>query len=144
VLAAQMLKRRRGQNASINPALEHIEVDADILRASLTCELCKNILREANTVTECLHSFCFQCISSKMIVGQSNYCPACGSSDSSLGVNPFSDKKIITDGRKNHLCQTFRELLEEKEVVEDGGGEKEGGEKEGEKKGEEQASMEEA
>ena len=45
-----MLKRRRGQNASINPALEHIEVDADILRASLTCELCKNILREANTV----------------------------------------------------------------------------------------------
>jgi len=94
--------------------------------------------------TECLHSFCFQCISSKMIVGQSNYCPACGSSDSSLGVNPFSDKKIITDGRKNHLCQTFRELLEEKEVVEDGGGEKEGGEKEGEKKGEEPASMDEA
>ena len=45
-----MLKRRRGQNASINPALEHIEVDADILRASLTCELCENILREANTV----------------------------------------------------------------------------------------------
>ena len=81
-----------------------------------------------------------------MIVGQSNYCPACGSSDSSLGVNPFLDKKIITDGRKNHLCQTFREMLEEKEVlvVEDGKGEKEGGEKEGEKKGEEQASMEEA
>lgn len=82
-----------------------------------------------------------------MIVGQSNYCPACGSSDSSLGVNPFLDKKIITDGRKNHLCQTFREMLEkEKEVlvVEDGQGEKEGGEKEGEKKGEEQASMEEA
>ena len=52
-----------------------------------------------------------------MIVGQSNYCPACGSSDSSLGVNPFLDKKIITDGRKNHLCQTFREMLEkEKEV----------------------------
>lgn len=77
-----------------------------------------------------------------MIVGQSNYCPACGSSDSSLGVNPFLDKKIITDGRKNHLCQTFREMLEkEKEVlvVEDGKGEKEGGEK-----GEEQASMEEA
>ena len=79
-----------------------------------------------------------------MIVGQSNYCPACGSSDSSLGVNPFLDKKIITDGRKNHLCQTFREMLEEKELVEDGKGEKEGGEKEGEKKGEEQASMEEA
>ena len=81
-----------------------------------------------------------------MIVGQSNYCPACGSSDSSLGVNPFSDKKIITDGRKNHLCQTFREMLEkEKEVlvVEDGKGEKDGGEKEGEKKGEELASMEE-
>jgi len=31
----------------------------------------------------------------------------------SLGVNPFLDKKIITDGRKNHLCQTFREMLEE-------------------------------
>jgi|TARA_B100000497_G_C7396682_1_gene251898 hypothetical protein len=34
-------------------------------------------------------------------------------------------------------------MLEEKEVVEDGKGEKEGGEKEGEKKGEELASMEE-
>jgi len=105
------------------------------------------LLSNKQQQTECLHSFCFQCISSKMIVGQSNYCPACGSSDSSLGVNPFLDKKIITDGRKNHLCQTFREMLEkEKEVlvVEDGKGEKEGGEKEGEKKGEEQASMEEA
>jgi hypothetical protein len=28
-------------------------------------------------------------------------------------VNPFLDKKIITDGRKNHLCQTFREMFEE-------------------------------
>ncbi|CAL6399447.1 unnamed protein product [Bathycoccus prasinos] len=136
-----MLKRRRGQNASINPALEHIEVDADILRASLTCELCKNILREANTVTECLHCFASSALALKMIVGQSNYWSGI------LGVNPFLDKKIITDGRKNHLCQTFREMLEkEKEVlvVEDGKGEKEGGEKEGEKKGEEQASMEEA
>ena len=77
-----------------------------------------------------------------MIVGQSNYCPACGSSDSSLGVNPFLDKKIITDGRKNHLCQTFREMLEEKEEEDGGGGG--GGEKEGGEKGEEQASMEEA
>ena len=55
----KMLKRRRGQNASINPALEHIEVDADILRASLTCELCKNILREANTVVCFLFVFVF-------------------------------------------------------------------------------------
>ena len=54
-----MLKRRRGQNASINPALEHIEVDADILRASLTCELCENILREANTVVCFLLVFVF-------------------------------------------------------------------------------------
>ena len=83
-----------------------------------------------------------------MIVGQSNYCPACGSSDSSsqsLGVNPFLDKKIITDGRKNHLCQTFREMLEEKKEEDGGGGgEEKEGEKEGEKKVEEQASMEEA
>ena len=84
-----------------------------------------------------------------MIVGQSNYCPACGSSDlssQSLGVNPFLDKKIITDGRKNHLCQTFREMLEEKKEEDGGGGgvEEKEGEKEGEKKVEEQASMEEA
>ena len=55
----KMLKRRRGQNASINPVLEHIEADADILRASLTCELCKNILREANTVVCFLLVFVF-------------------------------------------------------------------------------------
>ena len=69
-----------------------------------------------------MHSFCFECISSKIIVGKSNYCPAClsttgggggGGEGISLGVNPFLDKKIITDGRKNHLCQTFREMLEE-------------------------------
>ena len=49
-----MLKRRRGQNASINPALEEIEVDENTLRASLTCELCEKVLRDANTVVRSL------------------------------------------------------------------------------------------
>ncbi len=46
-------------------------------------------------------------------MGKNNLCPACPSEKTtqSLGVNPFLDKKIITDGRKNHLCQTFREML---------------------------------
>ena len=46
-------------------------------------------------------------------MGKNNLCPACLSEKmtQSLGVDPFLDKKIITDGRKNHLCQTFREMF---------------------------------
>ena len=50
-------RRRRGQNASTNPGLEEIEVDADVLRESLKCELCKNLLRDANTVVRLMSFF---------------------------------------------------------------------------------------
>jgi len=53
-------RRRRGQNASTNPGLEEIEVDLDVLRESLKCELCKNLLRDANTVVR-LMSFFLKC-----------------------------------------------------------------------------------
>ena len=55
-----MLKRRRGQNASINPALEEIEVDENTLRASLTCESCKKVLRDANTVVRYYYFIMFK------------------------------------------------------------------------------------
>ena len=54
-------RRRRGQNASTNPGLEEIEVDLDVLRESLKCELCKNLLRDANTVVR-LMSFFFKSV----------------------------------------------------------------------------------
>ena len=50
-------RRRRGQNASTNPGLEEIEVDLDVLRESLKCELCKNLLRDANTVVRLMSFF---------------------------------------------------------------------------------------
>ena len=107
-----MLKRRRDrlQTQEKNPALEEIKCDLGRLRRSLKCESCSKVLSNALTITECLHSFCAPCINEEVRDnGTTNKCPKC---EILLGVMPFSDKKIIVDGRKNGLVQIFKKQLE--------------------------------
>ncbi|XP_057860513.1 E3 ubiquitin protein ligase DRIP2 isoform X1 [Cryptomeria japonica] len=43
----------------------------------LTCPLCDNLLREATTICECLHTFCKDCIYQKLAEEDTYHCPIC-------------------------------------------------------------------
>uniref|UniRef100_A0A453CM72 Zinc finger C3HC4 RING-type domain-containing protein n=1 Tax=Aegilops tauschii subsp. strangulata TaxID=200361 RepID=A0A453CM72_AEGTS len=45
------------------------------LVACLTFPLCRRLLRDATTITECLHTFCRKCISKEIIDKEICYCP---------------------------------------------------------------------
>ncbi|WVZ60874.1 hypothetical protein U9M48_010836 [Paspalum notatum var. saurae] len=47
------------------------------LAACLTCPLCGRLLRDAATITECLHTFCRKCISVEFINKELCCCPVC-------------------------------------------------------------------
>ncbi|XP_024522357.1 E3 ubiquitin protein ligase DRIP2 isoform X1 [Selaginella moellendorffii] len=45
--------------------------------ACLTCPLCGNLFREATTISECLHTFCKDCIHDRFSDEETNSCPMC-------------------------------------------------------------------
>ncbi|KAG2632096.1 polycomb group RING finger protein 1-like isoform X1 [Panicum virgatum] len=58
-----------------------IDDEATVRRSSIapcvTCGLCGGILRDATTVSECLHSFCRKCIYEKLEDEDNKHCPTC-------------------------------------------------------------------
>ncbi|KAL3679223.1 hypothetical protein R1sor_022179 [Riccia sorocarpa] len=56
------------------------------LIACLSCPLCGELFREATTVSECLHTFCRDCIQGRLSDGETNSCPMC---NVSLGTLPL-------------------------------------------------------
>lgn len=62
------------------------------LVACLTCPLCRRLLRDPATITECLHTFCRKCISEEFIDKEICYCPTC---NIDLGCAP--EEKLRAD-----------------------------------------------
>uniref|UniRef100_A0A1J3H7X9 E3 ubiquitin protein ligase DRIP1 n=2 Tax=Noccaea caerulescens TaxID=107243 RepID=A0A1J3H7X9_NOCCA len=54
-----------------------IQVKRETMRACLSCTLCDNILRDATTISECLHTFCKKCIYEKITEDEMECCPVC-------------------------------------------------------------------
>ncbi|CAA7026390.1 unnamed protein product [Microthlaspi erraticum] len=54
-----------------------IQVKWETMRACLSCTLCGNILRDATTISECLHTFCRKCIYDKITEDEIESCPVC-------------------------------------------------------------------
>lgn len=67
--------------------------------ACMTCPLCKNILRDATTISECLHTFCRKCICNKLSDEELEHCPIC---KIDLGCVP--EEKL----RPDHILQDLR------------------------------------
>ncbi|XP_037436597.1 E3 ubiquitin protein ligase DRIP2-like isoform X1 [Triticum dicoccoides] len=72
------------------------------LVACLTCPLCRLLLRDAATITECLHTFCRKCISKEFIDKEICYCPTC---NIDLGCAP--EEKLRVD----HSLQYVRSKI---------------------------------
>ncbi|CAH8385780.1 unnamed protein product [Eruca vesicaria subsp. sativa] len=75
------------------------KVKRDAVVACMTCPLCDNLLRDATTISECLHTFCRKCIYEKITEDEIECCPVC---DIDLGGAPL--EKL----RPDHILQDLR------------------------------------
>ncbi|XP_034908065.1 E3 ubiquitin protein ligase DRIP2 [Populus alba] len=54
-----------------------VKVQRQVLEACMTCPLCNKLLKEATTISLCLHSFCRKCIFEKLSDEEVDCCPVC-------------------------------------------------------------------
>ncbi|CAA7026391.1 unnamed protein product [Microthlaspi erraticum] len=54
-----------------------IQVKRETMRTCLSCPLCDRILRDATSISECLHTFCRKCIYEKITEDEIESCPVC-------------------------------------------------------------------
>ncbi|XP_022143094.1 E3 ubiquitin protein ligase DRIP2-like isoform X2 [Momordica charantia] len=54
-----------------------VRVKREILETCMTCPLCKKLLKEATTISLCLHTFCRKCIYEKLSDEEADSCPVC-------------------------------------------------------------------
>ncbi|XP_072989312.1 E3 ubiquitin protein ligase DRIP2-like isoform X1 [Typha latifolia] len=76
-----------------------VMVKREVIAACMTCPLCKKLLRNATTVSECLHTFCRKCIFEKLSDEEVDCCPVC---NIDLGCAPL--EKL----RPDHNLQDVR------------------------------------
>ncbi|KAJ8770273.1 hypothetical protein K2173_012743 [Erythroxylum novogranatense] len=76
-----------------------VKVKRETLEACMTCPLCTNLLKEATTISLCLHTFCRKCIYVKLSDEEVDCCPVC---KIDLGVLPV--EKL----RPDHNLQDIR------------------------------------
>ncbi|EOY11048.1 PREDICTED: E3 ubiquitin protein ligase DRIP2 isoform X2 [Theobroma cacao] len=76
-----------------------VKVKRETLESCMTCPLCNKLLREATTISLCLHTFCRKCIYEKLSDEGMDCCPVC---DIELGCLPV-DKL-----RPDHNLQDIR------------------------------------
>jgi hypothetical protein len=79
---------------------DNIVFRATVMNEHLTCALCMGYFRDATTVTECLHTFCKECITehfrSLAAQGFLPSCPVCEICDVGLASKLKSDKILQT------------------------------------------------
>ncbi|BFG37165.1 hypothetical protein CerSpe_234390 [Prunus speciosa] len=58
-------------------ASQVVKVKRETLEACMTCPLCNKLLKEATTISLCLHTFCRKCIYEKLSDEEVDCCPVC-------------------------------------------------------------------
>lgn len=78
---------------------QFVRVRRELLAACMTCPLCRKLIRDATTISECLHTFCRKCIFEKLNDEEEECCPIC---QIDLGCIPL--EKL----RPDHSLQDIR------------------------------------
>ncbi|KAK1373981.1 E3 ubiquitin protein ligase DRIP2 [Heracleum sosnowskyi] len=79
-----------------------VEIKRGVIAACMTCPLCNNLLKDATTISLCLHTFCRKCIHKKLSDEEVECCPIC---EIDLGVLPL--EKL----RPDHNLQDVRSKI---------------------------------
>uniref|UniRef100_J3LTR1 RING-type domain-containing protein n=2 Tax=Oryza brachyantha TaxID=4533 RepID=J3LTR1_ORYBR len=84
--------------------------------ACLTCPLCGRLLRDAATISECLHTFCRKCIHEEFINKESCCCPTC---NIDLGCAPLEKLRVDHSIQfvRSKIFPFKRKLFEDLEVI---------------------------
>eukprot|EP00250_Pteridium_aquilinum_P032816 c470_g1_i1 orf=201-1793(+) len=81
----------------------------------LKCPLCSNLVHEATTISECLHTFCKDCIYQELGEEESDSCPIC---NVHLGCSPL--EKLRADRQLDDVCaKIFPAKLKKRKVIDD-------------------------
>ncbi|XP_039025073.1 E3 ubiquitin protein ligase DRIP2-like isoform X2 [Hibiscus syriacus] len=83
-------------------AIRVVKVRREAIAACMTCPLCNKLLRDATTISECLHTFCRKCIYGKIEDEELECCPIC---NIDLGCVPL--EKL----RPDHNLQDVRSKI---------------------------------
>ncbi|KAJ7297552.1 hypothetical protein O6H91_Y049000 [Diphasiastrum complanatum] len=86
-----------------------VKVHKAPLVARLTCPLCNNLFREATTISECLHTFCEECIRERLNDDEMNSCPMC---NACLGCLPL--EKLRADNQLREVRAKLFPLVSRK------------------------------
>ncbi|TMW65335.1 hypothetical protein Poli38472_007977 [Pythium oligandrum] len=91
-----------------------VSIQLNQLTEHLGCALCSGLLREAQTIPECLHSFCKSCIYRHFLVQGSRKCPKCF-----IALKPRPITTLISDQRLQDVVdRIFPEFRENEERLE--------------------------
>ncbi|KAK6914030.1 hypothetical protein RJ641_021351, partial [Dillenia turbinata] len=92
------------------------KVRTETIEACMSCRICHKFMKDATTITECLHTFCKKCIYDKITEEDLDSCPTCGTD---LGTSPLD--KLRPDHAWNEvLSRIFKKAkisAKEPEVV---------------------------
>jgi E3 ubiquitin-protein ligase DRIP len=91
--------------SSVVDAVKEVSILRATLLKCLACHLCDSLLRDATTISECLHSFCRDCITAKLNDGETETCPVC-----EVHLGPLPLEKL----RPDHHLDVLKEKLSSK------------------------------
>ncbi|BAH92280.1 Os03g0632800 [Oryza sativa Japonica Group] len=82
-----------------------VMVKRELLARCMTCPLCGRLLRDATTVSECLHTFCRKCIYEKLNDEEVESCPVCKIDLGCTPVEKLRDGNIPASSIQKYLMQ---------------------------------------
>lgn len=82
------------------------------LTMCLKCPLCYSLVHEATTISECLHTFCRECIYQELEDEENDCCPIC---KVNLGCSPL--EKLRADRQLDDVCAKIFPLKQKKRKV---------------------------
>lgn len=92
-----------------------VKVSRTPLAVCLQCPLCHNLVHEATTISECLHTFCKDCIYQQLGDGESDCCPIC---NVNLGCSPL--EKLRVDRQLDDVrAKIFPAKLKKRKVIDE-------------------------
>ncbi|KAG5246290.1 zinc finger family protein [Salix suchowensis] len=94
-----------------------VKVRRETIEACMTCPLCNKLLRDATTISECLHTFCRKCIYKRISDEGLDSCPICNINLGCIPLEKLRPDHNLQDVRSK-IFPYKRRKVEAPEVVE--------------------------
>ncbi|KAK9140278.1 hypothetical protein Scep_009959 [Stephania cephalantha] len=93
-----------------------VRVRRETLAGCMTCPICDKLLREATSISECLHTFCRKCIYNKLTDEEVDCCPICNIDLGCVPIEKLRPDHSLQDVRAK-IFPFKRRKVKEPEVV---------------------------